>query len=162
MNSRNAYTGKHKPTYCPMKKIMAIKALVCLALWASSSVLLAAGLEDNSNGTVTDLATGLTWQQGETTPHSWAAASTYCADLNLGGKTNWRLPNIKELTSLIDYRVPSGAPVIDTRRFPNAQVSGYWSAPSSTNSDFAWRGYFLTGDVSPILKTSTNFVRCVR
>jgi hypothetical protein len=76
---------------------------------------------NNGDGTVTDNNTGLTWQQspdrdgnGTITAAdklTYAAASTYCQDLTLAGYTDWRLPDIKTLYSLMDFRGtdPSGA-----------------------------------------------------
>lgn len=78
---------------------------------------------DNGNGTVTDLNTGLQWQQ---TPDfermSFDEAKEYCENLVLGGYDDWRLPTIKELYSLAYFNgelVPDGEsqPYIDTDYF---------------------------------------------
>jgi len=59
---------------------------------------------DNGDGTVTDLATGLMWQQADDgISRDWEAALAYAENLNLGGYTDWRLPNAKELQSIVDY-----------------------------------------------------------
>jgi hypothetical protein len=59
---------------------------------------------DNRNGTVTDEATGLTWQQADSGKGmDWAAALAYAEGLVLAGRDDWRLPNAKELQSLVDY-----------------------------------------------------------
>lgn len=75
---------------------------------------------DNGNGTVTDLNTGLVWQQTTDSDgdgdidaadkFAFAQAQPYCDNLSLGGSSDWRLPTIKELYSLIDFRGtdPSG------------------------------------------------------
>lgn len=59
---------------------------------------------DNGDGTVTDLNTGLTWQQ---TPPAqgvvWAEAEAYCDELELGGYDDWRLPTLKELFSISNF-----------------------------------------------------------
>jgi uncharacterized repeat protein (TIGR02543 family) len=68
----------------------------------------------NGDGTVTDLSTNLVWQQcssgqsttatpcdtGSGTATSWVGALSYCEALSLGGATDWRLPNAKELELL--------------------------------------------------------------
>ncbi|WP_239670890.1 DUF1566 domain-containing protein [Vibrio variabilis] len=61
-------------------------------------------LVDNSDKTVTDKATGLTWQQGDSQQGmDWFAGIQYCENLELAGRSDWRLPNIKELHSIVDY-----------------------------------------------------------
>lgn len=73
--------------------------------------------DDNGDGTITDRATGLTWAQGDNgVTYDWEGALNYCDDLSLGGSDEWRLPNIKELHSIVDYeRSPdtTGSPAIN-------------------------------------------------
>jgi len=89
--------------------------------------------QSTGNGTVSDLATGLTWQRtddGKT--RDWPEALRYCAALDLGGKQDWRLPNVKELQSIVDYS--RNDPAIDTRYFSQTdRNSWYWS--STTHGD---------------------------
>jgi pimeloyl-ACP methyl ester carboxylesterase len=118
-------------------------------------------LTDGGNGTVADSRTGLTWQQAEPGAKTWAAALSYCEGLDLGGATDWRLPNIKELESLIDE--VKWMPAIDTGKFPSANSSYYWS--SSTYAGNPSVGRFVTfsyGSVGTGSKNSAFDVRCVR
>ncbi len=76
---------------------------------------------DNGDGTITDLNTGLTWQQ---TPdfaslRSWDEAQDYAASLQLTGYGDWRVPTIKELYSLIRFDGSNfdKVPYIDTDYF---------------------------------------------
>ena len=70
---------------------------------------------DNGNGTVNDNQSGLMWLK---TPHAiaatdWNAAVDACAAMTYGGYTDWRLPNQRELESLLDYGaggLPAGHP----------------------------------------------------
>ena len=117
--------------------------------------------KDNGNGTVIDLATGLTWQQqGGNTKRGWTEAVSYCQELSLGGKTDWRLPDIKELQSIVDYRIVS--PAIDTRIFFG--TLGYsWSATiTASDSGKAWSVYFTPGEIISFIKSNFFYVRCVR
>ena len=96
------------------------------------------GYADNGDGTVTDTSTGLMWQQqaGSST-QTWEQALAYCEGLNLGGHTDWRLPTIKELRSLVDYSRYN--PAINTTYFPNAAASWYWSSTTGAHGTyFAW------------------------
>ena len=59
---------------------------------------------NNDDGTVTDAATGLMWQQADSgTAMSWEEALAWAENLEYGGYDDWRLPNAKELQSLVDY-----------------------------------------------------------
>ena len=58
----------------------------------------------NNDGTVTDPGTGLMWQREPTTTSmSWERSMEYCENLSLSGFTDWRLPTIKELVSIVDF-----------------------------------------------------------
>lgn len=97
---------------------------------------------DNGDGTVTDLVTGLMWQKAPAANVSYSAAQTGAASASTGGYSDWRLPTIKELYSLIRFDGYTGEtaatskPYIDTvfsfsygdesvERFIDAQ---YWSS----------------------------------
>ncbi len=71
---------------------------------------------DNGDGTVSDLVTGLMWQQDPGSKITLAEAEALVNDYNLAGHTDWRIPTIKELYSLIrfDGTDPSGMPDDDT------------------------------------------------
>jgi hypothetical protein len=59
---------------------------------------------DNRDGTISDTASGLTWQQdGEASGQiNLISGMEYCATLTLGGHTNWRLPTVDELLTLVN------------------------------------------------------------
>ena len=66
---------------------------------------------DHGDGTVSDSGSGLTWQQSDDgVGRNWQQALGYCATLRLAGKGDWRLPNAKELHTIMDY---SRAPATD-------------------------------------------------
>ncbi|MEM7183326.1 MAG: DUF1566 domain-containing protein, partial [Spirochaetota bacterium] len=58
---------------------------------------------DNGDKTITDSATGLMWQQEDAQSTDFDNAVSTCENLSLAGYTDWRLPNTKELQSIIDY-----------------------------------------------------------
>ena len=134
---------------------------VALLFCCFTALSYAAPFTDNGNGTVTDHKTGLVWQKGEPGPMTWDTALDYCEGLSLGSKTDWRLPNIKELHSLTDdtrYR-----PAIDRNYFPNAIASGYWSSTTfALNPSNAWVVDFYYGYGYVGNKGNNYYVRCVR
>lgn len=72
---------------------------------------------DNGDGTITDCATGLMWMQNDNGEGVlWKNALSYAENSEHAGHTDWRLPNAKELQSIVDYtRSPSttGSAAID-------------------------------------------------
>ena len=59
---------------------------------------------DSKDGTVTDRATGLVWQKADSGKGlDWESALAYAEGLKLAGHSDWRLPNAKELQSIVDY-----------------------------------------------------------
>jgi hypothetical protein len=77
---------------------------------------------DNGDGTVTDRNTGLVWVQARGSKVTWTAAVAGAAACRTGRFTDWRMPTIKELYSLIDFNGgyhPEGksTPYLDTKYF---------------------------------------------
>ncbi len=72
---------------------------------------------NNGDGTVSDLATGLMWQTADDgSRRDWRESLDYAEGLELASHDNWRLPNAKELQSIVDYsRSPqtTNSPAID-------------------------------------------------
>lgn len=65
---------------------------------------------DNGNGTITDLSTGLMWETDDSGEGmDWEAALAYAEDSEKAGYSDWRLPNVKELQSIVDYRYSPSA-----------------------------------------------------
>ncbi len=65
--------------------------------------------KDNGDGTIADLATGLVWTKSDSGKGlDWGQALAFCESLSFAGQNDWRLPNAKELHSIVDYaRAPS-------------------------------------------------------
>lgn len=117
---------------------------------------------ENGNGTVTDSLTGLTWQQNQAAVSmTWEEALIYASGLSLGGDTDWRLPNIKELQSLNDEKLSK--PSFNKTFFPNVISGNYWSSTTLVNSiTKAWDINVDYGIVSYNEKTQKENVLCVR
>jgi hypothetical protein len=134
--------------------------------------------EDTTDDTVTDTCTGLMWQQdtadvngdGQTIDDGsdaldWCGALAYCENLSFAGHDDWRLPNLRELQSIVDYgRV---GPAIDPV-FLVFQFAAYWSSTSSAGCpDLAWYvdslvGYALLVDKGGVGQGDGVYVRAVR
>ena len=119
---------------------------------------------DLGNGIVRDNITGLEWQKvAPTGTYTWANAVTYCDNLVLGSKSDWRLPTIKELSTLVDRSIPSPGPTISTIFFPGTVAAGYWSSTTyAYGTTSAWAVHFSSGSVRYSGKTSSTYVRAVR
>jgi hypothetical protein len=127
---------------------------------------------NNGDGTVTDNLTGLIWLQNANCfgAQNWAAALTAANGLANGqcglsdgsAAGDWRLPNLRELQSLVDYEnftpaLPAGHP------FTNFQAFIYWSSTSfATFPASAWDVFFGNGVVLFVDKAGTSFVTAVR
>ena len=95
---------------------------------------------------------GLQWSNKAPNIMNWNDAKQYCANLNEGGHSDWRLPNIDELKTLIGNEQSK---LGDTRSF--------WSSSTqSDNTDGAWGVLFGNGHVGNYGKSSRHDVRCVR
>lgn len=135
--------------------------------------------EQQEEVTVTDNKTGLMWQKrDDNKQYNWYQASgTYhaeynptsqnvCASLNLGGYSDWRLPEKDELVSILNRSISSHGPKINVTDFPNTKSSGYWTSTTVADKpEGAWVVLFGDGLVSEWGKYFTNggmYVRCVR
>lgn len=139
---------------------------------------------DNGDGTITDERTGLTWEKLDNdsgihdrdTMYSWSDAFAKVATLNssvFAGYSDWRLPNVLELESIMDLgstypsvrsEFSSACPASCTVLDCSCTRSGkYWTSTSYRDDPAcAWALGFDVGDRTGPLKTSTLYVRAVR
>ena len=119
---------------------------------------------DAVHGVVTDTVTGLMWQEPmATSTYTWANAICYCANLNLAGHNDWRLPTVIELGSLVDETIDFPGPTINMTAFPTTTGNLYWtSSPLAGSSLDAWSVNFSAGSTYNGGVDGTNQVRCVR
>jgi len=154
--------------------------------------------QDNGDGTITDLNTGLMWEKksndggihDKDNEYTWGMTSSpytmngtivtsFLAGLNAGagfaGHTDWRIPNVKELQSIVNYQVPYPGPVV-SYEFNNNCTSGcsvltcsctvssyYWSSTTNeTYPYYAWYVNFTHGTVGNHFKDDDDYVRAVR
>lgn len=149
---------------------------------------LAREYEDNGDGTITDRKTGLVWEKksddgginDKDNTYTWTEALTvFIPALNSGGgfagHTDWRLPNINELASIVDYGQidPALPPEFKTPCNPSCSATVcscgtphyHWSSTTSVPYPpytGAWQVSFYDGYTSPFRKDSELSVRAVR
>ncbi|MCG8478521.1 MAG: DUF1566 domain-containing protein [Spirochaetales bacterium] len=92
---------------------------------------------DNGDGTVTDLATGLMWLKDDHGPMEWAAALEWAEALEVAGYDDWRVPDAKELQSIVDY-TRSPATTDSAAIDPIFSVSSIIDEGGETNYPFYW------------------------
>lgn len=114
---------------------------------------------------VIDCVTGLEWERAaspDTTTQ--AEAVSRCDGLTLGGHTDWRLPSMIELVTLIDYGIAAGGPMVDTSAFPGTPASFAWSAsPVAGSPLLAWGVFFEHGSVRYFeMAMNGGYSRCTR
>ncbi len=120
-----------------------------------------------ANGVVTDSKTTLEWQDdysdnaNSIKSAKWTDAIDYCEGLTLNGQSDWRLPNKKELLSIVDYGTYH--PAISSV-FEKTTSYGYWSSTTyASYTNLAWGVDFSYGYTLNSYKArSSNVVRCVR
>jgi hypothetical protein len=159
---------------------------------------------DNGDGTITDNNTGLMWEKKDQSGGIHDMANSYTwgmieepykmngtmvtellVTLNtpecFAGYCDWRIPNVKELQSIVDYEVPDPGPAVNAAFNANCvagctvQGNGgpmcsctasslHWSSTTSrTGPDFAWFVFFGFGHVGPDGSKDDDFsVRAVR
>jgi hypothetical protein len=159
----------HSALYYPLaKNIKRGRVKTILAAFAVFLIMCgtaSADFTDNTDGTVSDISTNLMWQQQDDgTARTWADGLTYCKGLSLGGHTDWRLPNIKELKSIADMTKYN--PAIDTTYFLNTASAYYWSSTTYVLDrlyTYAWQVGFSDGSTDHnYSKIELLNVRCVR
>lgn len=127
----------------------------------------------NGDGTILDKKTNLIWKQctqglsgatcatGTATTHNWQQALDLAEISTFAGFSDWRVPNIKELSSLVAY--DRYGPAINIAIFPNTptQASYFWSS-SPLNLDLAWLILTTDGRRSRNVRNENHYVRLVR
>ena len=119
---------------------------------------------DDDKEIVTDHITGLMWQDDSdagSVTKNWSDAKAYCENLALGGYSDWRLPSIEELETIVDYGQYN--PSATSGIFQHITSGYYWSSTSGAlGTDGAWVVRFWSGASYYDSKSLTHYVRCVR
>lgn len=118
---------------------------------------------DNDDGTVTDNLTGLMWtKNAHHGVMTWYDAIDHCNNLEHPDYDDWRLPNVRELQSLIDYG-SVGPALPEDHPFIHVQEGFYWSSTTGAgNIDTAWHVRLHSGSIVGGEKSSEVYVLPVR
>lgn len=88
---------------------------------------------------ITDNLTGLMWpKNGNLALGTWNEAIDYANNFSLCGHSDWRLPNVNELNSLIQASEPDNGHWLMLQGFTDVQLYHYWSSTSTTDPGQAW------------------------
>jgi hypothetical protein len=134
---------------------------------------------DNGDGTITDPATGLMWMQDDHNEAlNWEEALSYAENAEEAGYSDWRLPSIKELQSIVDYtKSPATTnsaaidPLFNCTEITNeggvADYAYYWSSTTHANWSTIPGGnaaYISFGRAMGYMDEwmDVHYVRCVR
>jgi Protein of unknown function (DUF1566) len=118
---------------------------------------------------VLDQQTGLTWSRCSV-GQSWDGSTCTGIASTMGhqdalthakSQSGWRLPNVKELASLMDLSCVN--PAIDSVAFPATPAGNFWTATMSTWGNNAWSvGFYSGGSNVPVYANNYFYVRLVR
>ena len=126
------------------KNLVGIGVIVFIGLFIMPA-LAADRFADHGDGTVTDTKTGLMWATKDNgSLINWPNALSYCQNYGGGGYSDWRMPAVKELTSIVnrDERIPA----VNADFFPQTEPLFYWTSTVLTGSpNEAWSVRFLAG-----------------
>ena len=138
-----------------MKKILIILSIV-VSLFASVESEVEKSRFSHKNGVLTDSFAGMQWQDNKDSRSirkKWKDAISYCENLTLDDKSDWRLVNKIELEYVLKNK----------QNFKNISDNFYWSSTTfSDNTSEAWDGALKGAYISKSAKSYIEQVRCVR
>jgi len=127
---------------------------------------------DNADGTITDNATSLMWVKDGTgaganggLSNGWEAQIDFIEALTFADFSDWRMPNLKELISIVDYGQTS--PAINTTYFTNTSLNDdYWTSTEDKTflpiDEIAFAVSFIGGRANGRAITDNLYIRPVR
>lgn len=116
---------------------------------------------DDAKEVVIDKERNLMWQDDSTassTDKNYTDAIAHCEKLDFAGYTDWYLPSVNELKSIVKAE---NYPRSIVKAFQNVYADYYWSS-TEYSSELAWIVLFIYEDVVYYHKSDPSYVRCVR
>ncbi len=176
MITKSQHTIKRWKRHLDIRSRNVLAAIIAISCSLGPSANQAAPFVLSIDGQeATDTATGLIWRrcvEGMTWNGSTCskAANFYTHEQALQraateaslSQTAWRLPNVKELETLL-VESPQNASVVDSTVFPNMPTDIFWtSTPYAIDGNGVWFVDFSLGVVAAALRSNINYVRLVR
>lgn len=147
----NPVDGRIK-TYPKINKSTNVEKTYYLLLCAGNENYGVNDFTDNQNGTVIDNATNLMWAKDDGTEiFTFLEALAFAETSELAGYTDWRLPDVKELQSIVDYsrgtQSAEGLPAINTTYFNCTPITNT-NSPFATTYGYYWSNTTLSDGTS--------------
>ena len=123
---------------------------------------------DGTGNCITDNLTGLMWVRNpDAIIRTWQQALEFANSLALCGSTDWRLPNVNELDSLVNLGAANQAAFLNGQGFGGVQADSYWSSSiwagfGSSSAPLAWAVTMASGGMGPIDRSLSRYVLPVR
>ncbi|VGO17038.1 hypothetical protein PDESU_05632 [Pontiella desulfatans] len=121
---------------------------------------------DHGDGTATDHLTGLMWCKTQLGSTYWAGALNACNGLTAAGHTDWRLPNINELETLVDYGEKYPSPTLPADHpfvsFPGGTAVRVWSSSTPYSTGYGYIVDFYNGHIDAYSKGNSCYVMACR
>lgn len=124
----------------------------------------AGAIELLNDGTMFDTKNHRMWHSAASEElKTWTEALSYCETSRLGGHDNWRLPNVTELMSLIDYNAAPDNFLADLGGDSTSPKEKFWTSTTfEADPKNAWYVGFDDGQTKETAKSTSLRVRCVR
>jgi len=155
-----------------LQNVASMFVAIGLLLFLPTHFASAAAFSDNGDGTITDASSSLMWEKcdfgkatttcaGAASTFSFANASTTCKNLRLVSQSDWRIPQVAELDTIVDRTKQN--PSINGTYFASTTIQWHWTnEPRVSTPANGWVVMFDEGSVSDDVKTVAYPIKCVR
>ena len=114
----------------PKKMFVAVGFFILIGIFVTTAIA-SDRFFSNSDGTVTDVKTGLMWAANDNwIPINWPDAFSYCQNFSVGGHTDWLMPTLAELASIYDPKYENKRGYHDTNLIDTSAQS-LWASETS-------------------------------
>lgn len=134
-----------------------MRSLIAIVVCLLTANVYAYDFTDNGNGTLLDNETGVTWMANSESCMEWTEAVSFCQNLESGGLSDWRLPTVDELKSVVE---PNNSP-LQIAYGMDDQWAYHWSEEEHTDTTRAYSYSYYYVSKSAFDKEHGSACRCV-